>query len=187
MVLAETCLKRWIMTFRLPPKCSCVSPHPPFFSSYIAQPGKAGQMEAPCFTSFYKPASSVHPPGIFHLTKRSSKARGRRRDGGSRGGGRGPRLCLGIRFRRNQPRIYIAGECPGLYPGVHFCREGSSLESTPASLSVTASTSYTGIRTSELGWPVTLDFIFTSRRRVRRKSVIEAPTSAKSWAWTAGS
>jgi hypothetical protein len=45
---------------------------------------------------------------------------------GGRGGGRGgrigpyprasrcPRLCLGIRFRRTQPRIYIAGECPGL-------------------------------------------------------------------------
>jgi len=47
---------------------------------------------------------------------------------GGRGGGRGPRLCLGIRFRRTQPRIYIAGECPGLYPGVHFRREGSSLD-----------------------------------------------------------
>ena len=43
-------------------------------------------------------------------------------------GGRGPRLRLGIRFRRTQPRIYIAGECPGLYPGVHFRREGSSLD-----------------------------------------------------------
>jgi hypothetical protein len=33
---------------------------------------------------------------------------------GDRGSGRGPRLCLGIIFRRTQPRIYIAGECPGL-------------------------------------------------------------------------
>jgi len=47
---------------------------------------------------------------------------------GGRGGGRGPRLCLGIYFRRTQPRIYVAGECPGLFPGVHFRREGSSLD-----------------------------------------------------------
>jgi len=36
---------------------------------------------------------------------------------GGRGSGRGPRLCLGIIFRRTQPRIYIAGECPGRCPG----------------------------------------------------------------------
>jgi hypothetical protein len=50
---------------------------------------------------------------------------------GGRGGGWGPRLCLGIRFRRTQPGIYIAGECPGLYPGVHLRREGSSLDDGP--------------------------------------------------------
>jgi len=65
--------------------------------------------------------------------------------------------------------------------------QGRRRDSTPASLSVTASTGYTRTQTSEIGWPVTLDFIFTSRRRVRRKSVIEAPTSARSWARTAGS
>jgi hypothetical protein len=35
-------------------------------------------------------------------------------------GGRGPRLCLGIIFHRTQPRIYIAGECPGPCPGDPF-------------------------------------------------------------------
>jgi len=34
------------------------------------------------------------------------------------------------------------GRGPGLYPGVHFRREGSSLDSTPASLSVTVSIGY---------------------------------------------
>jgi len=32
------------------------------------------------------------------------------------------RLCLGIRFRRTQPRTYIAGECPRFCPGIHFRR-----------------------------------------------------------------
>jgi hypothetical protein len=42
--------------------------------------------------------------------------------GGGRGGGRVPRLCLGIIFRRTQPRIYIAGECPRLCLGIIFRR-----------------------------------------------------------------
>jgi len=45
-------------------------------------------------------------------------------------GGRGPRFCLGIRFRRTQPRIYIAGECPGLRPGVHFRRTRPWIQAT---------------------------------------------------------
>jgi len=47
---------------------------------------------------------------------------GGRGRGSGRGSGRGPRLCLGIIFRRTQPRIYIAGECPRLCLRIIFRR-----------------------------------------------------------------
>jgi len=82
---------------------------------------------------YHRPDCAALPRLVNSVTnryrqQRCSKAQGRRRDGG-----RGPGLYPGVHFRRTRPWLISTGE---------WRAEGSSLDSTPASLSVTVSTSY---------------------------------------------